>query len=60
MLTAGRVATSKLAQVAEMVPHQTLSAGMDQIAAPASNQIKMGQNNALMARAMAGRDQVMA
>jgi len=60
MLTAGRIATSKLAQVVEMVPHQTLSAGMGQIAAPASNQIKMGQNNALTARVMAGQDWVMA
>jgi len=54
MLTAGRIATSMLAQVVEMVPHQTLSAGMGQTAAPASNLTKMGQNNALIARVTAG------
>ncbi len=59
MLTAGRTATSKLAQVVEMVLHQPLSAGMGQIAAPASSQIKMSQNNALIARVMAGLEQVM-
>ncbi len=56
MLTAGRIATSMLAQVVEMVLHQPLSAGMGQIAAAASNLIKMGQNNALIAGVMAGRD----
>jgi len=56
MLTAGRIATSMLAQVVEMVPHQTLSAGMGQTAAPASNLTKMGQNNALIARVTASQD----
>ena len=55
-LTAGRIATSKLVQVVDMVLHQILSAGMGQIAAAASNLIKMGQNNALTARVMAGQD----
>lgn len=59
-LTAGKIATSKLAQVVEIAVHQAQSAGMGLIAAPARNQIKMGQNNALTTRVMAGLDQVMA